>query len=188
MRVIAGTARGRRLVTPTGRATRPTADRVKEALFSILHSLDTVDDARVLDLFAGSGALGIEALSRGACTAVFIEQASPALKALSSNLESCGFTQQATVMGCDVKRGLAQLKRNNAPFDLIFMDPPYHGELYQETIMALAGLVTEHTVLVAESASKNPLPDRIGPFVCIRRRTYGDTMLEFFTTEQSDAP
>ena len=188
MRVIAGSARGRRLVAPTGNATRPTADRVKEALFSILHSLDTLDDARVLDLFAGSGALGIEAVSRGARSAVFIEQSAPALKALSSNLEVCGFTPQATVMGCNVTRGLAQLVRNKAQFDLIFLDPPYHGALYLETIMALAGLVTEHTVLVAESASKNPLPDRIGQFVCISRRTYGDTMLEFFTTEQSDVP
>ncbi len=122
MRVIAGTAGGLRLVAPEGRTVRPTTDRVREAIFNALYSLDALDEVRVLDLFAGTGALGIEALSRGAASAVFVERDRHALACLEQNLETTRFADQAHVRVGDA---MAFARTANEEFDLAFLDPPY---------------------------------------------------------------
>lgn len=189
MRVIAGTAGGRHLVAPHGRTTRPTSDRVKEALFSILASLDCLDDAMILDLFAGSGALGIEALSRGARHAVFVEKDRTALTALAKNLAATGLKAQSTVLAVDVELALKRLQQEKACFDLVLLDPPYQSDLYNRTI-AYAGshLLTPSGLLVAETAKRVSLPEQIAPCTRFDHRMYGDTVLEFYALESRHAP
>lgn len=123
MRVISGTARGRRLVAPDGATTRPTPDRVREATFNALGSLDAVVDATVLDLFAGSGALGIEALSRGAAQVTFVDQDRAARRAIETNLAACGLADQATVVTEPVERFVRTAADRR--WDLALVDPPY---------------------------------------------------------------
>ena len=168
MRVVAGDFKGRRLVAPRGSRTRPTADRVREALFSMLGD---VSGARVLDLYAGSGALGIEALSRGAESAVFVERDRAALTALESNLEATGAPGE--VRRQDVARFLA---RHEGTFDLVFCDPPYDGApAVAETLAeALPGIVDQDARIVTESDKRNPL---LLPLPLVVERSYGDTRI-----------
>ncbi len=177
MRVIAGHLGGRRLVAPRGLATRPTTDRVREALFSALGS---VDDARVLDLYAGTGALGIEALSRGAASAVFVESARPAIAALRANLASLGLEAKARVLALPVARAAATLAADATPrFDLVFADPPYDD--VDDAIGALETLAPSFAPgarVVLEHASRRP-PRPTVRFEALRTRTYGDTALAF---------
>jgi len=125
MRVIAGEYRGRRLVAPKGTSTRPTADRVREAVFSRLATLDALVDARVLDAFAGAGTLGIEALSRGAAYATFVEKDRAALSALRANIEAIGLGSRTTVLPRDSFASARSLVNATDPFSLLFLDPPY---------------------------------------------------------------
>jgi 16S rRNA (guanine966-N2)-methyltransferase len=166
VRVVAGDFKGRRLVAPRGAGTRPTADRVREALFSMLGD---VSDARVLDLYAGSGALGIEALSRGAKSAVFVERDQAALSALRRNLDAVG--ARAEVRRQDVLRFLA---RPEGTFDLVFCDPPYDGApaVAAPLTGALPTLLGEDARIVTESDKRNPL---LLPLPLLVERTYGDT-------------
>ena len=168
MRVVAGEFRGRRLAAPRGARTRPTADRVREALFSMLGD---VSGARVLDLYAGSGALGIEALSRGAGSAVFVDRDPRAVAAIERNLESLGLEQE--VLRQDAVRFLA---RARGTFDLVFCDPPYDSasRLAAPLAQGLPALTSEHARIVTESDKRNPLEL---PFPLITERTYGDTRI-----------
>ena len=168
MRVVAGEFRGRRLAAPRGARTRPTADRVREALFSMLGD---VSGARVLDLYAGSGALGIEALSRGAGSAVFVDRDPRAVAAIERNLESLGLEQE--VLRQDAVRFLA---RAEGTFDLVFCDPPYDSasRLAAPLARGLPALTSEHARIVTESDKRNPLEL---PFPLITERTYGDTRI-----------
>ena len=168
MRVVAGTFKGRRLAAPRGTRTRPTADRVREALFSMLGD---VGDARVLDLYAGSGALGIEALSRGAASAVFVERDAQALAAIERNLAAVGV--EATVVRQDVLRFLA---RADGAFDLVFCDPPYDSasRLAGQLADRLPALCAEDARIVTESDKRNPL---VLPFPLLVERAYGDTRI-----------
>src|SRR5262245_43519940 len=137
MRVIGGQDRGRRLRAPRGLATRPTADRVRVTLFDVLGP--AIAGARVLDLFAGTGAVGIEALSRGAARVVFVEKDQAALRALRANLAALGASRAAArVMAGDVLRVLADLAPHEEPFDLVFIDPPYTTSLAGRALAALA--------------------------------------------------
>ena len=131
MRVITGKARGISLKTPSGMATRPTADRVKEALFSIIQF--QIPGARVLDLFGGTGQLGIEALSRGACAAVFVDEREDACQLIRENLRRTNFQQSGTVLRSDY---LAYLRRCREKFDIIFLDPPY-AEVFLENSLKM---------------------------------------------------
>lgn len=180
MRVIGGEAKGRRLKVPRGRATRPTADLVRESLFNIL--APRVAGARVLDLFAGSGGVGIEALSRGASEAVFVESDPRALAALKENLDALGLVDRARVIGRNAVRALEGLRASGERFDLIFADPPYHGPLAGETLAALTdgALLTPHGVLVMEHFAKHPLPKSAGVLRAVRTRRFGESSLTFF--------
>jgi 16S rRNA (guanine966-N2)-methyltransferase len=166
VRVVAGDFKGRRLHSPRGARTRPTADRVREALFSMLGD---VSGARVLDLYAGSGALGIEALSRGAESAVFVERDQQALAALRRNLEAVG--ADADVRRQDVLRFLA---RPAGKFDLVFCDPPYDvaPRVAAPLTEALPALLEEDARIVTESDKRNPLAL---PLPLVVERSYGDT-------------
>ena len=172
MRVIAGDFKGRRLHTARGTRTRPTADRVREALFSILGD---VSGARVLDLYAGSGALGIEALSRGAESAVFVERDERALAALTRNLESVGVV--AEVRRQDVLRFVA---RPEGTYDLVFCDPPYDDgpRVAAPLSEALPALARENARIVTESDKRNPL---LLSQPLVVERSYGDTRIAIHT-------
>src|SRR5689334_6211481 len=172
MRVIAGEWRGRPLKAPPGAATRPTSDRVREALFSILAA--RVPDARVLDLFAGSGALGIEALSRGADSATFVDEAPAAIRAIEANLRALDAT--ATVRRSDVLGFLTSARRGAAQYDLIFLDPPYRDaeRLAPALSEALPAVLAPGAVAVAESDRRAPLALDL-PLNDERR--YGDTLI-----------
>jgi 16S rRNA (guanine966-N2)-methyltransferase len=174
MRVIAGRYRGRRLSAPHGRATRPTSDRVREALFSMLGELD---GASVLDLFAGTGALGIEALSRGAARAVFVERNRSALQALRSNLAALEVPgEQAQVRAGDALEGLRTARARGETYDLVFVDPPYGRarELGEALSGILPSLLAAGGRVVVEADRRTPA--ELGLPVAARRR-YGDTTI-----------
>lgn len=181
MRVIAGSAGGRRLAAPPGRATRPTSDRVREALFSILGP--PPEGARVLDLFAGAGCLGIEALSRGAAHATFVDASRPALQTLRKNLADLGMTEVSQVHSGDAVRFAARTAAAGAA-DLtwVFLDPPYAGNLASQALEALAAgpVLGPGGVVVVEHDRRNPPHLSPGYLVKADCRRYGDTDLSFF--------
>ncbi|MFT4988336.1 MAG: 16S rRNA (guanine966-N2)-methyltransferase [Acidimicrobiales bacterium] len=165
VRIVAGSARGRRLVVPDGLTTRPTTDRVREATFNALFSLDAIEDASFVDLFAGSGALGLEALSRGAAHATFVERDRGALAAVRKNIETLGFDEQATVVAVDSMRWIATAGHH----DVVVADPPYGFDEWDALLAtAKAGLI------VAES--NNPI-EIAEPWEIVRERTYGSTVV-----------
>jgi 16S rRNA (guanine966-N2)-methyltransferase len=168
VRVVAGEFKGRRLRMPRGAPTRPTADRVREALFSMLGD---VTGARVLDLYAGSGALGIEALSRGAVSAVFVERDARAAAAIQANLDTVG--AEAEVSRQDA---LAFVGRDGRAYDLVFCDPPYDSgpRIARQLAERLPALLSTDARIVTESDKRNPLEL---PFPLLRERTYGDTRI-----------
>ena len=165
MRIVAGTARGRRLVVPEGTTTRPTTDRVREAVFNALYSLGAIDDATVVDLFAGSGALGLEALSRGAAHCTFIERDRHALDAIRTNVDTLGFGDRSRIVTGDALRVAPTL----GTVDLALADPPYDYAQWTELLD-----VVDARLLVAESA--NPLPQHPA-WEPVRERTYGSTVV-----------
>jgi 16S rRNA (guanine966-N2)-methyltransferase len=184
MRVIAGEARGRQLVAPKSLRVRPTADRVKEALFSILISrLGEFAEMRVLDIFAGTGNLGIEALSRGAGYAVFIDSHRDSAEVIRKNLDITRFSDRAKVVVQDAAGALKWLASGEPPFHLVFLDPPYH-EGHTERILeilSVSPLVDQGTTVVAEFSSKEDIPRCFGRLQETERRVYGDTSLSFLT-------
>jgi 16S rRNA (guanine966-N2)-methyltransferase len=171
LRVVAGDFKGRRLHAPRGTATRPTADRVREALFSMLADVEGV---RVLDLYAGSGALGIEALSRGAASALFVERDANAAATIERNLASLDV--DARVVRQDVPRFLA---RAEATFDLVFCDPPYDSasRVAERLAERLPAVISEGARIVIESDKRRPLEL---PFPLLRERLYGDTRIAIY--------
>lgn len=174
MRVIAGVARGQPLAAPRGRGTRPITDRVKETLFAILG--ERVPDASVLDLYAGSGAIGIEALSRGAASAIFVEQARPALAALRGNLERTHLAERATVRPLDVGRFLAAT--DDGPWDLVFLDPPYEVRDIVAPLRAVEPHLARDAMVVIKHFWRTDMPEVTG-LQPVRQRRFGETMLSF---------
>jgi len=187
MRIVAGQARGRKLAAPPGREVRPTSDRVREALFSILGP--AVRGARVLDLFAGSGALGIEALSRGAAHAVFVDRAGAAVATVRRNLEATGFTARARVVRADALRALDRLGREGAAFDLAFVDPPYSGGLREAALARLVarGVLAAAGRVVVEHAT-GAEPPVIACLRIIASKRYGGTALTLMEAPGEPAP
>jgi 16S rRNA (guanine966-N2)-methyltransferase len=181
VRVIGGELRGRKLSVTRGRLIRPTSDRVREAIFDILGPVWTF--RRVLDLFAGTGSLGIEALSRGAEEVVFVEQGRGALTVLKENLKALGLQSKAWVLPLLAKKGLAVLGERGEVFDLVFMDPPYGKAVVGKTIEEIVrhGILAATGVLVAEHASRDSILLPVG-LELSRQRRYGDTTVSFFQT------
>lgn len=174
MRVVAGAFGGRGLVAPRGRSTRPTSDRVREALFSILAGSGSIEGAEVLDLFAGSGALAIEALSRGASSAVLVDSSVAAVAAIRRNLSAVGV--DAEVRRQDVLRYLEAARRDARLYDLVFLDPPYRhaSTLGQELSTALGPVLAPGARVVTESDRRAPLGLDLR---LLDERRYGDTLI-----------
>ena len=168
MRVITGTARGRKLTAPEGLEVRPTADMVKEAMFTIV-AFD-VPGARVLDLFAGSGQLGIEALSRGASHAVFIDHNPESIQHIKANLNATGHFSNASVANMD---SLSYLRRCQDRFDLAFLDPPYGKQLIDEALPMVAGVMGENGLILCETGRDEAVPETAGDFVVKKHYRYG---------------
>ena len=170
MRVITGTARGRRLKELPGLETRPTTDKVKESVFNIVQF--DVEGRRVLDLFGGTGQLGIEALSRGAERAVFVDLRKEAAAVIRENLAHCGFTERAQVVQGDY---LAYLSGCRETFGLVFLDPPYGTGLLEKSLSTIAAidLVAGNGIIVCESAAESALPELAAPYEKGREYRYG---------------
>jgi 16S rRNA (guanine966-N2)-methyltransferase len=183
MRLTGGLNGGRRLIAPRGRQTRPTAAKVREAIFNIL---GPPPEGNVLDLYAGTGALGLEALSRGATSAVFVEREHAPLAALRRNIKELGLEARATVLGADVRTGLRRLAAAAARFSWVFLDPPYVKET-EGVLAELSGndLLTPCAVVVLEHDRRNRPPDSVGDLFLTDRRQYGDTELSFFRCSNS---
>ena len=183
MRLTGGLDRGRRLIAPRGGHTRPTAAKVREAIFNIL---GPPPDGSVLDLYAGSGALGIEALSRGARAAVFVEREHAALAALRRNLREMGLEERGTVVAADVCTALRRLSGRDERFCWVFLDPPYAKET-EGVLAELSGtdLLTSCAVVVVEHDRRHRPPASAGSLFLTDRRQYGDTELSFYRCSRS---
>lgn len=170
MRVISGTARGRKLKEPPNMDTRPTTDQVKEAVFNIIQF--DVEGRRVLDLFAGTGQMGIEALSRGAREAVFVELAPVAAGIVRQNLATTGFAGSARVVQSDWRAFLSACREK---FDLIFLDPPYKETMLENALETIAAIdiLSEHGIIICESPREKELPDLAAPYEKGRDYRYG---------------
>lgn len=174
-RIIAGTAGGRRLVVPSGTSTRPTADRAREGLFSSLQSLIDLEGARVLDLYAGTGAIGLEAVSRGAATATLVDDDPRALTAIRSNVEALGLA--ATVVDAEVLRFLAG---EPDPYDVAVVDPPYDLDV-DPVLTALLPWLTDEAVVAVERRTRGPAPLAPEGLQLERSRRYGEATLWYFS-------
>ena len=177
MRVITGTARGRRLLEPEGMDTRPTTDRVKEGIFSSIQF--EIEGRRVLDLFGGTGQMGIEALSRGAAHCTFLDLRKEAVGVMRENLKRTGFAEDAAVVQGDY---LAFLTRCKEKFDLIFLDPPYGTGMLEKAmeIITEIDIVSENGIIVCESAAQAELPDLPAPYEKGREYRYGKIKLTLY--------
>ena len=177
MRVITGTARGRRLREPEGMNIRPTSDMVKEAMFSIIQF--DIEGRRVLDLFAGTGQLGIEAKSRGAAEVVFVDEAKDAVKLIRDNLEHCEL--EGTVVQRDALRYIERAEK----FDLILIDAPFEGKLCEKALKKIYefDILTEGGIIICETSSETTLPDLPAPIVKKREYRYGKIKLTKYVKE-----
>ena len=173
MRVITGTARGRKLAAPAGQDVRPTSAMVKESVFSMIQF--EVEGARVLDLFAGSGQMGIEALSRGARECVFVDSSKQSLNALKSNLQSTGPWKNARVHPTDAISFLRGL--GGQTFDIAFLDPPYGWGLFEQCLRLLAGHMSESGIIICEGDDETRLPKEIPPLSLKKQYKYGKTRI-----------
>jgi 16S rRNA (guanine(966)-N(2))-methyltransferase RsmD len=185
--IIAGALKGQRLVTPRGHRTRPTADQVRIALMDTL--MPRLPGARFLDLFAGAGGVGLEALSRGAARAVFVEQDAGAVTALQRNVATLRVKPATRVLRADAGRALNRLAEEGERFELIFLDPPYDAGLVDKTLARLGdgALTTAETIVIAQHFTKRPPPDALGALAAFRTRRFGETTLTFFRPGAYDA-
>jgi 16S rRNA (guanine966-N2)-methyltransferase len=179
VRIIGGERRGKKLLSVHGMATRPTADRVRESIFNIISS--RIPEAMVLDLFAGTGILGIEALSRGARFALFIDNCRAPVETIRKNLVACRFETRAKVIQQDIQKGLRWLKAENIPINLAFLDPPYHMAIIGSTLSNLheSGALLPNALMVVEHSVTSPLVEIPSEFKRIDQRNYGKTLVSF---------
>ena len=179
IRIIGGELKGRKLVTVAGNKTRPTSDRVRESIFNILG--DDVGDACVLDLYAGTGAMGIEALSRGAKWVLFAEYHKAALAALAMNIKKCCLENRTNVINWNLRDNLKILQSHKPAFDLAFIDPPYHQDMIQPTLAHLARsqCLANGARLAVEHSPREPIPENRPEFEVADRRRYGKTLVSF---------
>lgn len=203
MRVIAGRYKGRKLTAPEGRDIRPTTDKTKEAVFSILTAY--TPGARVLDLFSGTGGLGIEALSRGAEICIFCDKSRDALNQIRANLDHCGILvdalsvvlngvsdddePEAAICPGEIERTLPRIAEiSEEPFDIILMDPPYGKGLCRKAmeIISEEGLLADEGIIVCEHRREEDLPETVGSFNMMKQRRYGISMLSLYSQEDSE--
>lgn len=181
MRVIAGEQKGRRLVTPEGLHTRPTSDKVKEALFSIIQF--DLADACFLDLFSGSGQMGIEALSRGAKRSVFVDMDKKAIDCINKNLKETGYTNKSYVHYGDVGGFLMSTKEK---FDIVFLDPPYREDLINPIFEKVTEVCKKNAIIICEVLEKQPLAENVNGFSLKRRYRYGKTELALYRCSEAE--
>ena len=179
LRIIGGDLRGKRLKSIHGKLIRPTADRIREAIFNIL--LNSIAKTLVLDLFAGTGALGIEALSRGAASVVFIDNRKEALSVLKRNINSCMLDQKANIVKWNIRQNLNCIKSQKNHFDLIFLDPPYDNNLIKSTLFNLdkSHSLKKGACIVVEHSLFEPIPTDLFAFDLFDQRKYGKTLVSF---------
>lgn len=180
MRIIAGKFKGRKLDFPKGPDIRPTQDRVREALFNVIAQY--VAGARVLDLFSGSGALGIEALSRKAKDVTFVDNNPKCISIIKSNLANINIKLGVNILKMDVLKAINILSQKGKVFDIIFLDPPYHSDLLKKTLIKLSqyDIVSQNNLIIAEHFKKGNLTDTVRGISRYTQKQYGDTMLSFY--------
>lgn len=177
-RILSGHGRGRHLAGPKDRRVRPTGARVRQSLFDIL--APRLSGARFLDLCAGSGAMGLEALSRGAAHATFVDRAVGSQKLILRNLAALGTAGQATVLKAEAVSALGALRRSGQLFDIVYFDPPYESDVYEPALEGLAAVLAPGGVVIAEHFHKRPLPETIGALSRSRQTRAGDHVLTFY--------
>ncbi|QZY57110.1 16S rRNA (guanine(966)-N(2))-methyltransferase RsmD [Crassaminicella profunda] len=183
MRVIAGISKGMRLKSPKGLETRPTTDRVKESIFSMINPY--IIDSVVLDLFSGTGSLGIEALSRGAEKAYFVDCNKNSIKVIKENIAYTRLEEKSTVLFCDAHRAIKELALGTNKIDIIFMDPPYLKGLIIPSIDAIEKeeILNKEGIILVEHDLKDSLPEYIGKFMKRKEKKYGNTLITIYAKE-----
>ena len=186
MRIIGGESRGRAIRLPGGCRIRPTTDRVKEALFNILGS---IEGKSLLDLFAGCGNIGLEALSRGAYGAAFVEKDLRLIETIRENLRLLGFEGRAEVIAADAEEGIRRLRKRGERFDLLFADPPYEEGFLTKIVTYLEGaeLLTENGIIILQHSLREPLKQSVTEALVVSdQRRYGDTLLSFLKKRREE--
>lgn len=180
MRVVAGERKGMPLKAIAGDTTRPTTDKVKESIFNMIGPF--FDGGIAVDLFAGSGGLGIEALSRGADRAIFIEKDSRAFQTLQENIKKCRYEDVSELFRADAMRAAKALLKRDIVIDYLFVDPPYHKSEYYHLVDALVqeGKMADDAIILCEHAREVTLPESYGPFKLTRQETYGSTIISIY--------
>ncbi|OIO39089.1 MAG: 16S rRNA (guanine(966)-N(2))-methyltransferase RsmD [Candidatus Omnitrophica bacterium CG1_02_49_10] len=181
MKVVTGEMKGTTIGIPRA-AIRCTSDKVRQAVFDVIRGADVTS---VLDIFAGSGSMGLEALSSGASRAVFVDSERACIDAIRSNISRCGFDDKSEVLDTDAYSAMELLWRKGDAFDLIFSDPPYHGQDAKKSLISLAGydILSQHGILVIEHLKNVTLPDRAEGLILYKTKLYGDTALSFYTKD-----
>ncbi|MBL7157336.1 MAG: 16S rRNA (guanine(966)-N(2))-methyltransferase RsmD [Candidatus Omnitrophica bacterium] len=186
MRIIGGEYRHRAIKMPKGVEVRPTQDRVREAVFNIIR--ERVPESRVLDLYAGSGAFGIEALSRGASLSIFVDNNTKCIAAIKSNLSVIGDKAKCTqLLKKDGVKAIEAFKESGVKFDIIFLDPPYYRDLAKNSLLKIdaCDILAQHSFVIAEHFVRDVIPDTIGKLQLFKRKRYGDTVLSFYRKESA---
>lgn len=186
LRVISGKARGLKLDSPKNQDVRPTTDRVKESLFNIINPY--IRESNILDLFAGTGSLGIECLSRGAKNCVFVDKSKDSINIIKSNVKKARVENESTILNVDFKDAVKRLSSQNQKFDVIFMDPPYYENMFIECLKIIdeLNLLYEDGIIVVEHDTKDLFDESIGNLVKSRDKKYGNTTLTFYKLEAQD--
>lgn len=180
MRVISGKVRGLKLNTPKNEDVRPTTDRVKESLFNMINPY--MMESNILDLFAGTGSLGIECLSRGASKCTFVDVSRESIALVKSNIKKARFENESEVLNLDFKDAISKLKIKNNKFDVIFMDPPYYKDMFIDALEKIdnANILEEDGIIIVEHDTKDKFPEEIGSLEKSRDKKYGNTTLTFY--------
>lgn len=180
MRVVAGERKGMSLKAVNGTTTRPTTDKIKESIFNIIGPF--FDGGIVLDLFAGSGGLGIEALSRGADKAIFVEKDGRAFQTLQENIKKCRYDQVTELFKADANRAVKGLLKREIEIDYLFIDPPYQKSDYYDLVLKLVdgGKIAENAIILCEHTSELSLPESYGSFTLQREEKYGNTIISIY--------
>jgi len=188
MRIIGGKFKGRRIEMPVGADVRPTPDRVREAIFNIIKT--RLENESVLDLFAGSGALGIEALSRGASYAMFVDIQKRCIEAIKKNIERLplGPAGKIKIYQSDSLKAIKKLSDSKIRFGLVFLDPPYYSDWVKKCLLYLHiyDILKHSSLIICEHFKKDTVPEKTGSLVIIRRVAYGDTALSFYTRRSNE--